>query len=205
MELDRTDVEILRALQDDARLSYRDLSRRVGVSVPTISARVANLEQLGILRGYHAWVDVERLRQAPVVIVLRCRAAAADSVGKALAAMPEIRWTVRAEGARVLAEAVLRAAESVEAFLGRVRRLDGVLGLESYRAVKGFKDAPRAVIAPGLTATLRCFECGKAIEGEPVKLKLDGRNHYLCCRSCEKLYAERYSKIRAAAKRIPKR
>lgn len=200
MELDRTDVEILQALQDNARLSYRDLARSVGVSVPTISARVANLEQLGIIRGYHAWVDVERLRQTPVVLLLRCRAAAVDSVGKALAAMPGVRWTVRTEGARIVAEAVLRAAESVDAFIGRVRRLDGVLGLESYLAVKRFKDAPRAVIAPGITATLSCFECGKAIEGEHVKLKLDGRNHYLCCRPCEKLYVERYARIKTAAK-----
>jgi len=199
VELDRTDVEILRALQDNARLSYRDLSRTIGVSVPTISARVANLEQLGIIRGYHAAVDVERLRQAPLVLVVRCRAAAADSVGKAIAALPGIRWTVRAEGARILAEAVLRTPDAVDGFLARVRHLDGVLGLTSYRSVKRIKDAPRAVIEPGLSATPICFECGRAIEGEPVKVKLDGRNHYLCCTSCEKLYVERYARIRAAA------
>jgi len=38
------------------------------------------------------------------------------------------------------------------------------------------------------------------IEGGPIKLKMDGRDHYLCCRSCKKLYTEKYARIRAAAK-----
>src|SRR3972149_8401119 len=54
VELDRTDVDILRALQEDARLSYRDLAKRVGGSVPTISARIATLGQHRIPAGCHA-------------------------------------------------------------------------------------------------------------------------------------------------------
>ena len=45
-----------------------------------------------------------------------------------------------------------------------------------------------------------CFECGKPIDGQPVKLRLDGRVHYLCCSSCERLYQERYDRVQAALK-----
>ena len=200
MKLDRTNVEILRGLQEDARLSYRDLARRVGVSVPTISARVENLEQLGILTGYHASVDVERLRQVPLVLLLKCRPGDVDAVGKALASMPEVRWTVRTRGARIFAEAVLLPSDSVDVFLERIRNLEGVIRLERHLAEKRFKDAPRAVISQGLQATLTCYQCGKAIEGEPIKLKLDGRNHYLCCTSCQALYRQRYSKLKKGLK-----
>ena len=62
MQLDRTDTKIPRALQEDARRSFRELARRVGVSVPTVSAHVANLERLGVLSGYHATIDPEKLR-----------------------------------------------------------------------------------------------------------------------------------------------
>ena len=56
------------------------------------------------------------------------------------------------------------------------------------------------VIRDRLQRTLICFQCRKVIEGEPIKLKMDGRDHYLCCRSCEKLYTEKYAKIKAAAR-----
>ena len=201
MELDRTDIEILRALQEDGRLSYRDLAQRVGVSVPTISARVATLEQLGVLSGYHASVDPERLGQTSLILDVKCQPAKADAVGDAIAAMPEVRWAVRTRGSRVLAEAVLPDGGLVDPFLERVEGVDGILEYGHHIATKRVKDEPRAVISEGLSTSLICFQCRKVIDGEPIKLKMDGRDHYVCCRSCEKLYAERYEKIKAGAAR----
>ena len=202
MELDRVDVEILRSLQADARLSFRDLARRVGVSVPTISARVTNLEQLGILAGYHATVDPERLGQVRVVLIITCGRGAADAVGTALADLREVRWSVRTEDDRVVGEAVLEDATGVEPLVWRVRGIEGVRDVAHDVAARAYKDAPRAVIAPGVAALLRCFECGKVIEGEPVRWRADGRVHYLCCPSCEKLYRARYGRIRAEARPV---
>jgi Lrp/AsnC family transcriptional regulator, leucine-responsive regulatory protein len=199
MDLDRVDVEILRALQEDARLSFRELARRLGVSVPTVSARVGNLEQIGVLSGYHAAVDPERLHQVRIVLVLRCRRGMEDAVGTALAALEEVRWTVRTEGSRIVGEAVLTTPERLERFLAAVRRIDGVLSMEHHVATKGFKDAPRAIVSEGVSALLPCFECGQVIQGPPVRWKMDGRTHYLCCPSCERLYKDRYRRLKAGA------
>ncbi|MGQ0534486.1 MAG: winged helix-turn-helix transcriptional regulator [Methanobacteriota archaeon] len=63
MKLDPLDTKILLELLRDARLSFRELSRRVGSSTPTVSARVKALEEIGVIRGYHAdvaWADGRR-------------------------------------------------------------------------------------------------------------------------------------------------
>jgi len=200
MELDRTDIEILRALQEDARLSFRDLARRIGVSVPTVSARVATLEQLGILAGYSAAVSPERIGQVSVLLVLKCQPTKCDSVGDSVAAFPEVRWASRSRGSRIIAEAVVSRQELVDELLQHVEAVDGVLDYEHHIATKRLKDAPRAVITDRLSTTLICFQCRKVIEGEPIKLKMDGRDHYLCCPSCEKLYTEKYQKLKGAAR-----
>lgn len=205
MDLDRIDVEILRALQGDARRSFRDLARAIGVSVPTVSARVANLEQLGVLTGYHASIDAERLGQVPLVLILRCTPAAVDRVGQELAALPEVRWSVRTQGSRIVAQAVLPRPEDVRAFLGRVRKLGGVVGVERHLAAKRIKDVPRALLPQGLRARPECFECGRVMEGEAIKRKLDGRNHYFCCASCEGLYLERYARIKGGIPRAARK
>ena len=49
--LDSTDWHILRELQQDARLSYRELGRRVGLSAPGTAERVRKLEDAGVLTG----------------------------------------------------------------------------------------------------------------------------------------------------------
>ncbi|MGZ5352947.1 MAG: Lrp/AsnC family transcriptional regulator [Actinomycetota bacterium] len=57
--LDDRDLEILAALQDDARATYADVGRRVGLAASSVHDRVRKLEQLGAIRGYRAVVDPE--------------------------------------------------------------------------------------------------------------------------------------------------
>ncbi|MCW6036175.1 Lrp/AsnC family transcriptional regulator [Spirulina subsalsa FACHB-351] len=54
MQLDHTDWQLLKALQKDARLSFSELGRRVGLSPPAVTERVRKLEESGIVAGYGA-------------------------------------------------------------------------------------------------------------------------------------------------------
>lgn len=55
--LDKTDWDILRELQADARISYAELGRRVGLSSPAVQERMRKLEDAHVIQGYHAVVD----------------------------------------------------------------------------------------------------------------------------------------------------
>lgn len=55
--MDKIDLKILNALQEDARLSYRALGRRVALSSPAVAERVRKLEVAGVIQGYHARID----------------------------------------------------------------------------------------------------------------------------------------------------
>ena len=56
-ELDGIDIEILRLLQEDGRISNAELAQRVGLAPPTVLRRVKLLEERGYIRGYVALVD----------------------------------------------------------------------------------------------------------------------------------------------------
>lgn len=55
--LDARDIEILAALQEDARATYADIARRVGLSPSSVHDRVRKLEEGGVIRAYRAEVD----------------------------------------------------------------------------------------------------------------------------------------------------
>ena len=55
--MDKRDLTILNALQRDARLSYRELAQRAGLSAPAVAERVRKMEAKRVIRGYHADVD----------------------------------------------------------------------------------------------------------------------------------------------------
>jgi len=57
---DKTDLEILRTLQEDGRISNADLARRINLSPPATYARVRRLEESGFIRGYVALLDLDK-------------------------------------------------------------------------------------------------------------------------------------------------
>ncbi len=59
--MDETDVKILKKLLTDARMSYRKVAEEIGVSPPTVLARVEKLESDGIIRSYSTLLDHEKL------------------------------------------------------------------------------------------------------------------------------------------------
>lgn len=60
-KLDKTDLKILKQLQEDGRMSNLDLAHKVGLSATPTFERVKKLEKAKIIKSYHAELDVERL------------------------------------------------------------------------------------------------------------------------------------------------
>lgn len=69
-ELDDVDRQILRALQRDARGSFREIGKKAGVSEATVFVRVRKLQEKGVLRGFMAIVDPKSVGKALTAIML---------------------------------------------------------------------------------------------------------------------------------------
>ena len=61
MELNETDIKILKALLEDARFSSRQIAKNVGVSVGTVLSRIKKMEDEGLIKGYSVILDHEKL------------------------------------------------------------------------------------------------------------------------------------------------
>nr|MDO8097564.1 Lrp/AsnC family transcriptional regulator [Candidatus Njordarchaeota archaeon] len=66
--LDETDTEILKVLVSTARLSSRRIAEKVGVSTATVISKIRAMEQSGIIKGYTAILDQEKLGYELTVI-----------------------------------------------------------------------------------------------------------------------------------------
>lgn len=65
--LDKTDLQILRALQENARLTTKELATKVNLSSTPVFERLKRLERNGIIKKYIAVVDAEKLNRGFVV------------------------------------------------------------------------------------------------------------------------------------------
>ncbi|WP_435971280.1 Lrp/AsnC family transcriptional regulator [Streptomyces sp. Qhu_M48] len=69
---DATDWRILEALQAEGRASFADLARTVSMSPSAVTERVRRLEEAGVISGYTAIVDQDRLG-LPILAFVRLR------------------------------------------------------------------------------------------------------------------------------------
>lgn len=68
--LDNIDLQILRELQADGRITNVELATRVGLTAPPCLRRVRTLEDEGAIRGYHAELDPHRLGYGIIVFAM---------------------------------------------------------------------------------------------------------------------------------------
>lgn len=59
--MDATDFKIIELLQKDGRISMKDLGKIVGLTSPAVSERVKRLEESGVIQGYKAVVNPDKL------------------------------------------------------------------------------------------------------------------------------------------------
>jgi Lrp/AsnC family leucine-responsive transcriptional regulator len=68
--LDEIDWKLLKELQLDARISYAELGRRVGLTTPAVIERIHKLEDAGIITGYRVEMDLAKVG-LPVTAFIR--------------------------------------------------------------------------------------------------------------------------------------
>jgi len=102
IELDGVAWKIVEVMQRNARVSFAELGRKVGLSTPAAAERVRRLEEAGVITGYHAAVDVAKLG-LPIRVLVRLTIHGGDlQVSRTIAAvkeMPEVSLCHRITGA----------------------------------------------------------------------------------------------------------
>lgn len=101
--LDDVDRELVSLLAADARMPNAGLAGRTGVAPSTVHARMRALVDRGIVRGYHADVDVTRLgRPVQAIVAVRLRShdrRHIDAFASAIPMLPEVVQSFHVAGA----------------------------------------------------------------------------------------------------------
>lgn len=195
MELDESDLAILRAVQEDARRSLRELAKLAHVSAPTVAAKLKALEAKGAIRGFAAQLSPEALGEHVMLIEVRARPADVEAVAEKVGALGEVRVCHIASPHRVIAFATLLDAGLEAGFHEKLGRIETIVSYESFVLRKTVKDLPLAVVDRGVMLTVRCEFCGRRTKDEVLRVKVGEITHFVCCRSCKSGFEERAERL----------
>ena len=70
--IDAINRKIIAALQDNARISYAELGKKVHLSAPAVAERIRKLETSGVISGYTLKVDLDKVGY-PIVALVQCK------------------------------------------------------------------------------------------------------------------------------------
>ncbi|WP_342532472.1 Lrp/AsnC family transcriptional regulator [Lysinibacillus sp. FSL K6-0057] len=68
--MDHIDTQILQQLQQNAKISMKELATTVHLSSPAVIERVKKLEEQGVIEGYHAKVNLKKMERTIEAIIL---------------------------------------------------------------------------------------------------------------------------------------
>jgi len=145
MKLDAIDRRLLAALQENGRLPVTDLAEKVGLTTSPCLRRLKILEKSGIIRGYGAHVDQEKVGLPVSVFVSikleRQREEALERFETAMRDCPQVVECYLMTGPRdYLLRVVAEDLSAYERFLkDTLTRVDGVASIESSFALAQVK------------------------------------------------------------------
>lgn len=172
--IDGFDARILRLLSEDGRLSWRDLSDRVGLSLTPTLRRVRALEAQGYIRGYAARLDEQRLAGSMIVFVnVRTSRTGGEPEGfeEAVSRFPEIMDAfLMSGGSDYLLRVVVRDIDQLRELIWNLSRIEGVLHLRSSVALKSFIHRP-----PPISHDAACPEAMPSLPVPSIEAEERGR------------------------------
>jgi DNA-binding Lrp family transcriptional regulator len=196
MKLDKTDVKILTILQSDARKSFREIAKELEISTPTISNKINSLENVGVIKGYGADIDTESLGETSIILIVKCSPSDLNDVAKQLDDLENVTEVYILSNSKIFSKVTMINPLEVNNFLSNLTSIKNILEYEYYSIINTIKESPRAIIRENLSIVLNCYYCKKPMQDEPVKLKLDGKTHYLCCNTCAKQFKKKYENLK---------
>jgi len=150
--LDSMDLKILELLQADARQTYTDIGKHLGVAHSTVYDRIKRMEQQGIIKKYTTVIDAEKigLRNLTAIMTVYTDPKESERVAEKLSQASEVLevYASLSEELQIIAKVVAEDQNSLHAFIANaVAPLPGVLRIRTSILTRRFKEAQFSIVS----------------------------------------------------------
>lgn len=196
MKLEPLDIKILELLEENSRLSYNEIAKKASTTTPTVSSKVETFKNIGLIKGFTTKISAEHLNEITILLNIECKPSDTEQILKELSERQDVRELFVVDGSQVYSKITVLDHTALNSFLEELGKIEEIRNYNYKTITKTVKENCRAALFDGLNVTIGCFYCRKPMVDAPVKMKMDGKDHYLCCNSCAKLYKEKYNLLK---------
>jgi DNA-binding Lrp family transcriptional regulator len=194
-KLDRVDTDILRVMMEDARRSYRQISKITGVSTPTVESRIRRMMETGLIKKIVPSFDPDKVLEGiTALITFRVEDISLEATALKLSELDEVRSIFLTTGeSNLMLRIILKDSRDLQDFISsRVKEFGNIQVLSSQIITQTIKDEQGIIIKEDMGLSLKCDYCKGDIATTPFKLKVGQGERYFCCKTCQSAYKEKY-------------
>lgn len=140
-------VKILKLVEDNARMSYKDISAVVGISEEEVARELSEMEKAGIIRGYKSVIDWDRVDSASVSAVIELKVVPKagfgfEDVAERISQYPEVESVSLMSGACDLMVTVRgKTFQELSSFVAKeLAFIDGVSSTATQFIMRRYKE-----------------------------------------------------------------
>ncbi|USH00137.1 TRASH domain-containing protein [Thermococcus argininiproducens] len=171
VKLDEIDLKLIYLLRDNSRLSISELAEILGVSRPTVRARIEKLEKEGIIRGYTIKISPE-LERAENIVIMIIKTETPEKLEEFDEIIEINKFTSKKYIIKIAVENMEQLRQVVEKAGFEVIEIMPVLEMRE-------RERPIKIRVP-----FKCDYCGKDIVEEPIVYKYRNKVYFFCCETC---------------------
>lgn len=151
--VDTISLDILRILQEKARIPNIEVSRQVGLAPSAVLERIRKMEKQGIIDGYEVRLNPERFNRSQVAFVhVQTTTTSSTSVGSQLACIPEVQEVHFVAGNDCYLVKV-RTADTLSLSMllqDKIAAIEGVLSTKTETVLSTIKETSRIPLPDSL-------------------------------------------------------
>lgn len=156
IKLDEKDREILKILQENCKLSVKDVALKVGAPITTVYAKIKRMEELGPIKGYRAILDDKKVGRGTLAFILASVAYRPSSetllsqreIAKEISKLPEVQEVhIIAGDWDILIKVRAESVDAVGKFvIDKLRTIKGIQKTLTCMAFETVKEDPTLIV-----------------------------------------------------------
>ncbi|MFW9882390.1 MAG: winged helix-turn-helix transcriptional regulator [Candidatus Thorarchaeota archaeon] len=196
--LDEIDIQILKNLQDDGRISYNTIANELNISPPTVKYRVDKLRRIGLIKKFSVVLDPSKFNKGFFAFILvQAKFKEFEDLLEKLEKfdiVQEIHTSLDTNN--IILKLFVEDNEELNNFI--INKLSQFEEIEKFQTITILDTIKRNVnpllSKPGFGIKLLCDYCHAEIKGSPIKRNIDNEDYFFCCKTCDKMFLVRYRK-----------
>jgi len=196
-KLDKIDISIINSLMQDGRKSFRQISKEIGVSTPTVESHYSKLMGTGVIKSIVPILDMAKIQNEEIsaFLLLKIRKLSkTTNVARVLDLVPEVKSIYFMTGdSNILVKLNTDTPDRLEEIIRKkIAIIKEIQSLTYHIITRTVKESQLIPLKEGIAIKMQCDFCENDIIKNSKVLKVGPYERHFCCPSCLTLYKQKY-------------